>query len=595
MKKKTSKRYSSSPRYKYRQVAAGEHHLPLFVSPLTVTRTAMRKTLALLLLALCLTATACATQQTPPPLVASPVPTALAAAPPATAPALTAPAAALPAPTGGAVVTSPPWARDMVLYQVFVRSFADANGDGIGDLKGITERLDYIQSLGANAIWLTPIFASPSYHGYDTSDYYTINPQFGTKEDLAELTREAHKRGIKVILDFVAGHTSNQHPFFQEAYGHPGAPHSEFYRWQDAGQTQYASFPGAPDLPSLNHSSPAVQQYLIDVAKHWLDLNGDGDVTDDIDGYRLDYALGVPHDFWKRFRQEVKAVNPNAILLGEVWTGNALEIKPFFDNEFDAAFDFPLYGTLEGSPDRTGDGVLNGQASAALIDSDLGAADRVYPPGAVRVGFINNHDTNRVASEVGGALDRAKTAASLLFALPDPPMVYYGEEIGMAGTKGGQGVWDMTRREPMDWYASGNGQGVPTWFQGPNTRANDGVSVQEEDGKAGSLLEHYRALGKLRRGSAALRAGDHEEVRVEGSDKVYALVRRAPDEAMLGVFNFGDAPATVKLDLGQTGLGSATYTVTDALSGAALPDLSGATYTAQLPAAGSLLLRLTAK
>ncbi|MFN8475166.1 MAG: alpha-amylase family glycosyl hydrolase [Anaerolineae bacterium] len=540
----------------------------------------MRSTLIAIVLAFCLAA--CVGGQAPAP-------------PTAAIPTLTPPVAALPAPTGGVVVKSPDWAKDLILYQVFVRSFADSNGDGIGDLKGITQRLDYIQSLGANAIWLTPIFASPSYHGYDTSDYYAINPQFGTQEDLAELTREAHKRGIKVILDFVAGHTSNQHPFFQEAYGHPGAPHSEFYRWEDAGQTHYASFPGAPDLPSLNHSSPAVQQYLIDVAKHWLDLNGDGDLTNDIDGYRLDYALGVPHDFWKRFRQEVKAVNPNAILLGEVWTGNALEIKPFFDNEFDAAFDFPLYGTLEGSQDRTGDGVLNGQASAGLIDSDLGAADRVYPPGSVRVGFINNHDTNRVVSEVNGNLDRARTAATLLFTLPDPPMVYYGEEIGMQGTKGGTGVWDMTRREPMDWYAAGSGQGMTTWFQGPDNKANDGVSVQEEDGKAGSLLEHYRSLAKLRRESAALRVGDHETVNVDGNDKVYALVRRAPDDIMLGVFNFGDQTANVNLDLSQTNLGDTTYTVTNALSGATLPDLSGPKYGAQLPAAGSLLLRLKAK
>ena len=165
----------------------------------------------------------------------------------------------------------------------------------------------------------------------------------------------------------------------------------------------------------------------------------------------------------------------------------------------------------------------------------------------------------------------------------------------MAGTKGGAPVWDMTRREPMDWYAAGSGQGMTTWFQGPNNKPNDGVSVQEEDGKLGSLLELYRALGKLRRESSALRTGDHEPVRVEGSDRVYALVRRAADDVALGVFNFGDKPANVTLDLSQTGLGGATYTVTDALSGAPLSDISSPTYAAQLPAASSLLLRLKAK
>ncbi len=308
-------------------------------------------------------------------------------------------------------------------------------------------------------------------------------------------------------------------------------------------------------MPTLNHDNPEVQRYLIDVAKYWMKTG--------IDGYRADYVLNVPHDFWKKLRAELKAVNPDFLLLAEAWTSGR-GIKPYYDDEFDAAFDFPLYGDIEGSQSSVGDSVLLGSRSARALDGTLAAAQVLFPPGAQRVVFLNNHDTNRARSEVNGDLRRAKLGATLLLALPGTPMIYYGEEIGMAGVKGTD---DKPLREPMDWYAVETGQGMTMWHK-PADRNNtptDGISVEEQLGKPGSLLEHYRALVALRNGNPALRTGFWERVETE-NDKVYAYLRRDSAASFLIVLNFDDAPALLTLDLGASSLPDGRYAATDVLT-----------------------------
>src|SRR5918912_1371104 len=167
-------------------------------------------------------------------------------------------------------IQTPAWFNEVVLYEIFPRSFRDSNGDGIGDLKGITQQLDYLKSLGVGALWLTPIFASPSYHGYDTSDYYKINPEFGSEADLIDLVREAHKRNIRILLDYVVGHTSIQHPFFKDAFANPKSKYSDWYRWTNDEHTTYDGFAGLNDLPLLNQQNPDAQKYLLDMAKYWM-------------------------------------------------------------------------------------------------------------------------------------------------------------------------------------------------------------------------------------------------------------------------------------------------------------------------------------
>lgn len=494
-------------------------------------------------------------------------------------------------------VNAPAWARTAVMYQIFVRSFQDSNGDGVGDLAGITQKLDYLQDLGVTVLWLTPIFASSSYHGYDTVDYYTIQPEFGKREDLIKLVDEAHKRGIRILLDYVAAHTSNQHPNFKDAFGNPASKFSEFYRWTNPQHTAYESFFGVKELPTLNHKNEAVQKFLLDIAKYWLDLDGDGDYKDGVDGFRADYVLNVPHEFWKRLRKEVKALNPDALLLAEAWKGNVREIQPYLEDEFDAVFDFPFHTSLQGSPEKSGDGILPGASSARALVVDMIAPLIFYPTGAVNVSFINNHDTNRVMSEVNGNLDRAKLGATLLFTAPGVPIVYYGEEIGMKGTKSGEPVWDITRREPMDWYTSEEGQGMTRWWKtdSRNNRPADGISVEEQQGKSGSLLELYKTLAKLRKTSAALHSGRYEPVKIADNDRVYGHLRRTDSEIVLALFNFGAAAATVEADVSETGLVHATYGVTDALTGKTLGELKPPTYKVELPAAGALVLSLKAR
>lgn len=469
-------------------------------------------------------------------------------------------------------IQTPKWFNDVVLYEIFPRSFYDTNGDGIGDLKGITEQLDYLQELGVGALWLTPIFESPSYHGYDITDYYKINPEFGTEADLIELVNEAHNRDIKVILDFVAGHSSDQHPFFKDAYGNPKSRYADWYRWLDDAHTKYEHFGAATNMPKWNQDNPETRAYLIDIAKYWMQKAK-------IDGYRLDYALGVSHDFWKAFRREIKSVNPDALLLGEVWD-SGLKIAPYYQDEFDATFDFPVYFDVMGSHNSAGSSALLGKRALASFQSALKAQTRLYPPGAQSVRFLSNHDTLRVMSQVNAScqvqdakcleqsFERAKLAATLLMTLPGTPMIYYGEEIGMRGDKSDG---DKTLREPMDWYASQWGQGMTTWYR-PSLRLNvalDGISVEEQNGKSDSLLEHYRALIALREKYPALRSGEFIPVALQGNDRAVGYFRRDANETIVVLLNLDTRPATIPLDLNL--LGSTMAGFADILSGEQLP------------------------
>lgn len=438
-------------------------------------------------------------------------------------------------------IETPDWFNDVVLYEIFPRSYYDTNSNGIGDLNGITAQLDYLQRLGVGAIWLTPVFASPSYHGYDITDYYAVNPEFGTEQDLVNLVEQAHARDIKVILDFVAGHTSDQHPFFKDAYGNPDSEYADWYRWLNDEHTQYQHFGPATSLPSLNQDNPATRQYLIDAAKYWM-------TKADIDGYRLDYALGPSHEFWKEFRRELKAVNPDFLLLGEVWD-SGLKIAPYYDDEFDATFNFPVYFDLMGSHERTGSSALLGNTSPSAFESALVALKRLYNPGAQTVQFINNHDTVRAASQLPDP-ERAKLAASLLLTLPSTPMLYYGEEIGMLGDKTDG---DKTVREPMDWYTSETGQGMTTWYR-PDAGFNqpeDGISVEEQQAGPDSMLEHYRALIALREQYPALRTGEFVPLTLPNGAKAVAFMRRDNADTILVLLNFDTQSVTIPLPAGE--------------------------------------------
>ena len=453
------------------------------------------------------------------------------------------------------------WFSDTVLYSVFVRSFRDSNGDGIGDLQGVIDGLDYIQSLGANTIWLLPVFKSPSYHGYDTTDYYTVNPDYGTNADLIRLIQAVHKRHMRILLDYVVNHTSDQHPYFKDAFGNPASAYSDYYKWLNAAHTQYQSFAGVQNMPQLNYDSPKVRQFAIDIALYWLDPLRNGDLSAGVDGFRCDVATGPPHDFWAQLRAAMTAKNPQSLLLGELWLPNPKDIATYLQgDQFDAAFDFPLYAALGGNTDKDGDGALAGRAPnfASLI---MRAGQKLYPPDAHIVRFVNNHDTNRVASDVLQDPARERAAAVLELTAPGTPMIYYGEELGMLGDKGGPPWYDAYRREPLPWNEALSGAGQTTWFAPADrwNKPNTGVSVAAESGQPGSLLTLYQALGKLRADHPALRSGNYDLPTLSGAQSnLYELRDWNGSELVMTVINFSTSAITWTAPTDWTA-GSTTY------------------------------------
>jgi glycosidase len=485
---------------------------------------------------------------------------------------------------------APDWFDHAVLYSIFVRSYADSDGDGIGDINGITNQLDYIESLGVDVIWLLPIYPSPSYHGYDVTDFFSVNPDYGTLEDLQNLVDAVHARGMHLILDFVPSHLSNQNPLFLEAYRNPGAENEDWFVFTNDTNTRYAGFADSPEMPRFNHFNPEVVQYLVDAALFWLDLDGDADMLDGVDGFRVDNATFPPPEFFITFRQQIKTADPDALLLGETWVTDPRSMSIYYQDQFDALFDFPLYSITQGNQNINKDGMLYGKISPILLTSLMEEEAERYPPEAQSVRFFSNHDTNRIATEVNGELAREKLAASLLTCLPGPIMLYYGEEIGMLGQKGSAPWWDAYRREPMDWYAAESGPDHATWFMEEDrwNAPNDGISVEEEHLDPTSLLNHWRLLLNLRADNPALGQGELTILDFSATSAGgLAIHRTQAEDSVVCVFNFGPEDIEITLDAPPF---SASQ-LQDLISGEKYPQIQeGTPYTFSLPAAGAVIL-----
>jgi glycosidase len=502
-----------------------------------------------------------------------------------------APAAVEPTPTAKPIpYSTPEWFDNAVLYEIFVRSFADSDGDGIGDLNGIREQLDYIQSLSVDAIWLMPIYPSPSEHGYDVIDFFAVNPDYGTMEDLRQLTEEVHDRGMQIILDFVPSHLSNENPLFQDAYGNPDSELSEWFVFTNENNTSYAGFANSEHMPRFNHFNEEVVEYLKDAALFWMDLDEDGVFDDGIDGFRVDNATFPPTEFFTAFRETIKEANPDFLLLGETWVPDARTMSIYYEGQFDALFDFPLYSIMEGSQNSNGDGLLAGRSHPSLISTLFSEQEERYPPEAQVVHFLSNHDTNRIASEVKLDLDRQKLAATFLVCLPGPLMIYYGEEIGMLGNKGIAPYWDHYRREPMDWYASESGALMADWFkiEDRGNAPNDGISVEEQDVAPDSLLSHYRKVLGFRRQYEALDSGESQILELSSSGSgAFGIYRYAEDQQVVAVFNFGTEAQEISVDT----FPFTSQTITDLLTGQEyLGAIEGASYSVELGPGTAIML-----
>ena len=457
------------------------------------------------------------------------------------------------------------WWNDTIFYEIFVRSFYDSDGDGIGDINGLIEKLDYLNDgdptttndLGITGIWLMPIADSSSYHGYDVVNYYQVDEDYGTNADFIRLVEEAHKRGIRVIVDLVLNHTSWRHPWFISAQTDVNSPYRDFYIWSDVtplhmGDPRYRDpdYEGpisthgwhqcetgyyfgyfSPSMPDLNYRNPSVTDEMQKVIRFWLeDMNADGFRLDAIkhlieEGRELENTSST-HEWLRGFYSFYKGVDPQAMTVGEVWSPST-EVVKYIGDQLDLAFEFDLAWAIIFS-------VRFKDRSKVLYAHRL-ITER-YPSNQFAA-FLTNHDQERVMNELHEDVNKAKVAASLLFTGPGVPFLYYGEEIGQVGTKPDENI-----RTPMQW-SDGDNAGFTTAaiaWRSPQ-RSYHQVNVVDQTDDPRSLLSHYRRLIQVRNAHPALRIGQWHEVETE--DKlIYAFLRHSEGETLLVLINLGDEP-----------------------------------------------------
>jgi glycosidase len=386
-----------------------------------------------------------------------------------------------------------------------------------------------------------PIFPTVSYHGYDVVDYYSINPEYGTMEDFQLLLDEAHKRGIHVVIDLVINHTSSQHPWFLEASQNPDSKYRDWYVWSEDnpgyrgpdGQTvwhasgesyYYGLF--SPKMPDLNFENPEVTAEIQEITRFWLEDIG-------VDGFRLDAAKHLieigslqehsskSHAWFKDYRVFYKEINPQAMVVAEVFETNTKLVKPYLEDEFDLAF---IFGYAQKMVDSARS-ELALPAWAELVKTSKEFEDNQYGV------FLTNHDQNRVMSQIGEDFNKAKSAASMLLTSPGVPFIYYGEEIGMIGQKPDEDI-----RRPMQWSAedqAGFSPEVP--WRDPDPQYLE-VNVAVQDADPDSLLNHYRELIKFRQAHPALRLGEFITVTTIQS-RLFANLRTYQDQTLVVVIN----------------------------------------------------------
>jgi glycosidase len=500
------------------------------------------------------------------------------------------------------------WWNGAVVYQVFVRSFRDSDGDGKGDLTGLMAKLDYLNDgnpatdsdLGVDAIWLMPIYPSPSYHGYDVTDYDGVHPDYGTPAQMDLLISACHQRGIKVLLDFVPNHTSSQHPWFLDSAASAASVHRDWYVWSrtDPGWRQpfgsatawhQAGSTGAwyygvfwSGMPDLNWRNPAVRAEMGATAGRWLARGVDGFRLDAVrylaeDGAGLQQDRADTHIYLAQWAAGVLAANPHAMLVGEAWADTAT-ISTYFGSP--PAGDLPLFFNFP-----LADAVVNGvsDGSARTIAAALDTVARTYAGGAGDAPFLTNHDQERVGSRLGGDSAKLKLAAAILLTLQGTPTIYYGEELGM---RNGPCSSDECKRTPMAWDATaqaGFTTGSPWWPHSPGVAT---INAAAQTGDPLSILSRYRQLIRVRKGSPALSRGGTRRLSTEDANVLSYLRTDPGGETVLVAHNLGSGAATASL----TAPGTAADTLLADPDATLAP--AGGAWTVSLPPHGSGIWRL---
>jgi alpha-glucosidase len=507
-------------------------------------------------------------------------------------------------------VDRPDWWKTAVFYEIYPRSFADSNNDGTGDLKGITAHLDYLQKLGIDAIWITPCFPSPQVDiGYDVSDYRNIDPQYGTLADFDQLVAEAKRRGIKVILDFVVNHSSDQHKWFQESRKSKTNPYRDYYIWRDGkgpdqppnnwlsvfggsgwehdattGQWYYHAFD--PHQPDLNWRNPVVEKEMFDITRFWYQRGVYGFRLDAVDTLFEDaqlrdnpsspeqyafvvnkqqrlYTANLPevHTELQRLRR-VADEFPGRVLIGETWTSTPEKLTAYYgpsNNELQMPmyFNFTMLNKLSAPEFR---------AKIAAIENN--------PVHGWPVFVLSNHDIRRWLDRYGDGAHNpqiAKLMSALYLTLRGTAIMYYGEEIGMTNNDPtrledvkdlvGKKGWPKEKgrdgeRTPMQWDVTNNAgfnAGAHPWLPVSSNYVN--VNVASEAADSNSLLNWYRQLIALRRSMPALYEGEYVPLRNSDSHTL-SYLRQAGKSKVLVILNMSGNEQTITFPSGE--FGSAT-------------------------------------
>lgn len=452
-----------------------------------------------------------------------------------------------------------------VWYEVFVYSFCDSDGDGIGDLRGLTSKLDYLQELGVNGIWLMPIHPSTSYHKYNVSDYRAIDPAYGTLEDFRELMTECRKRDIRVILDLVVNHTGSDHPWFREAVaylqelgeGQPdtaACPYVEYYNFSREAVAGFCQVPGtdwyyearfSPDMPDLNLDSPLVRQEIESIIAFWLDKGAAG--------FRLDAAkeffsgstrnIEVLRWLW----QTLKSYKEDAYLVAEVWDSFD-QITRYYESGIPSIFDYP-FGDSGGKIIS----VLRGAGNPAVVETyarALEKADAAYRganPDYIDAPFLSNHDVGRIAGFCAGDEGKIKLAGTMNLFMSGSAFLYYGEEIGMRGSGN-----DPSKRAPMYWNAARDGG---TTQPPPECNLPESYpfgSLEEQRFDDTSIYNYYRqaiairkAIPAISHGRTTLEEGLNRDCvsafrKTWGEDMCIVLMNISPEEGRAALGGYED-------------------------------------------------------
>ena len=431
------------------------------------------------------------------------------------------------------------------VYEIFVGSFRDSDGDKKGDLNGVTGELDYIQDMGYTAIWLMPIHPSVSYHKYDVADYYGIDSSYGTMEDFENLLKEAHKRNIDVYMDLVVNHTSNQHPWFlqgaQAYYNGTDSPYIEYYNFIDEYRYGYSEYRGiyyearfTYSMPELNLDSPKVREEIAAIMKFWLDKG--------VDGFRLDattsFYTGEPDknvEFLSWINETAKSIKEDCYIVGECWENNTT-VKKYYTSGIDSFFYFD-YSQGEGLIVKAMKAAEPATQYRSILTNALTIAN-----GHIPAIFLDNHDVNRITNAIGSAnMDQLKFVYGLSAMFNGSVYTYYGTEIGMIGSKNDPNrriamLWDSDKKDEL----CDNPEGT--------TAAKyvfKGVEQQKKD--ENSILNYSKQVNYLRNKFPQIARGEIT-VDSEHSDSSLLIIEKKWNDESIGIVINFDRSNSVTVD-----------------------------------------------